>query len=250
MNNMEENLENLTEKEHEMNESIEEPIVNTAEAEQKPESKPVVEETPASCEKKCCGAAHWIVEGVLAAAVIALFILHFAGGNKKAPVVQKPVEKGNGETVFINIDSINANYELVDILTKDIEAEMSKQEAVFQNRQAALERKAAQFQQNYQAGILTQVQIENAQQQLMQESETLKEDYARVMGDLEARQAAALKQIADSVINATKLINAERNASYVFSYQYGGQLIDADPSKDVTNELLEILNEPFKSKKK
>ena len=145
---------------------------------------------------------------------------------------------------------MNTNYELVDILTKDIEAEMTKQEAVFQNRQSALERKAAQFQQNYQAGILTQVQIENAQQQLMQESETLKEDYARVMGDLEARQAAALKQIADSVIKATKLINAERNASFVFSYQYGGQLIDADPTKDVTNELLEILNEPFKAKKK
>jgi len=71
-----------------------------------------------------------------------------------------------------------------------------------------------------------------------------------VMGDLEARQAAALKQIADSVINATRRINAERNASFVFSYQYGGQMIDADPSKDVTDELLEILNEPFNTKKK
>ena len=159
-------------------------------------------------------------------------------------------EPRSGEIIYINIDSVNANYELVDILTKDIEAEMSKQEAVFQNRQAALERKYNQFQQNYQAGILTQIQVENAQQQLMQESETLKADYERVMGDLEARQAAALKQIADSVINATKLINAERNASFVFSYQYGGQLIDADPSKDVTYELLEILNEPFKAKKK
>ena len=218
----------------------------------------VVNEEPVkeTCEtkKKCnCNICSCIVNAVLIVAVIVLYILYFffpktASHRPSQNVVN--TEPRSGEIIYINIDSVNANYELVDILTKDIEAEMSKQEAVFQNRQAALERKAAQFQQNYQAGILTQIQIENAQQQLMQESETLKEDYARVMGDLEARQAAALKQIADSVINATKLINAERNASYVFSYQYGGQLIDADPSKDVTNELLEILNEPFKSKKK
>lgn len=214
------------------------------------------ENTNESCEtkKKCnCNLCRCIIDAVLVVAVIVLYILYFFFPKTTSHRPSQNVvntEPRSGEIIYINIDSVNANYELVDILTKDIEAEMSKQEAVFQNRQAALERKAAQFQQNYQAGILTQVQIENAQQQLMQESETLKEDYARVMGDLEARQAAALKQIADSVINATKRINAERNASYVFSYQYGGQLIDADPAKDVTNELLEMLNEPFKSKKK
>lgn len=217
----------------------------------------VVNEEPVkeTCEskKKCnCNLCRCIVDAVLVVAVIVLYVLYFffpktASHKSVQPVVN--TEPRSGEIIYINIDSVNANYELVDILTKDIEAEMSKQEAVFQNRQAALERKAAQFQQNYQSGILTQIQIENAQQQLMQESESLKADYERVMGDLEARQAAALKQIADSVINATKRINAERNASFVFSYQYGGQMIDADPAKDITNELLEILNEPFKSKK-
>lgn len=208
-----------------------------------------------TCEtkKKCnCNLCRCIVEAVLVVAVIVLYVLYFFFPKTASHTPSQKVvntEPRSGEIIYINIDSVNAKYELVDILTKDIEAEMSKQEAVFQNRQAALERKAAQFQQNYQSGILTQIQIENAQQQLMQESENLKADYERVMGDLEARQAAALKQIADSVINATKRINAERNASFVFSYQYGGQMIDADPAKDITNELLEILNEPFKSKK-
>lgn len=214
------------------------------------------EKSHETCEtkKKCnCNLCRCIVQAVLVVAVIVLYVLYFffprTASHKTAPNNVVNTEPRSGEIIYINVDSVNANYELVNILTKDIEAEMTKQEAVFQNRQAALERKAVQFQQNYQAGILTQIQVENAQQQLMQESETLKADYERVMGDLEARQAAALKQIADSVINATKRINAERNASFVFSYQYGGQMIDADPSKDVTDELLEILNEPFKTKK-
>ena len=218
----------------------------------------VINEEPVkeTCEskKKCnCKLCRCIVDAVLIVAVIVLYVLYFFFPKTASHTPSQKVvntEPRSGEIIYINIDSVNAKYELVDILTKDIEAEMSKQEAVFQNRQAALERKYNQFQQNYQAGILTQVQVENAQQQLMQESENLKADYARVMGDLETRQAAALKQIADSVIVATQRINAQRNASFVFSYQYGGQLIDADPTKDVTDELLEILNEPFKSKKK
>ena len=216
----------------------------------------IKEETPQEmCEtkKKCnCKLCRCIVDAVLIVAVIVLYVLYFCFPKTASHTPTRTVvntEPRSGEIIYINIDSVNANYELVDILTKDIEAEMSKQEAVFQNRQAALERKYNQFQQNYQAGILTQVQIENAQQQLMQESESLKADYERVMGDLEARQAAALKQIADSVITVAKRINAERNASFVFSYQYGGQMIDADPSKDITDELLDILNQPFKSKK-
>ena len=92
---------------------------------------------------------------------------------------------------------------------------------------------------------MTQVQIEYAQKQLMEESEKLQNDYATVMGDLENRQAAALKQITDAVMDATKRISEERDATFVFSYQYGGQLIDADPTKDITEEVLEILNESY-----
>lgn len=212
------------------------------------------ESNPETCKKKKCSCciAKWIVEIVLVLAVIGLYILYFffpkTASHRSTPVVN--TEPRSGEIVYINIDTINSQYELVNVLTDDIETEMAKQEALFKNRQSALERKYAQFQQNYQSGILTQVQVENAQQQLMAESEALQADYNQVMSSLEARQAAALKQIADSVIAATQRVNAERNASFIFSYQYGGQMLDADPTKDITNEVLDILNEPFSKKKK
>ncbi|MBP5563498.1 MAG: OmpH family outer membrane protein [Bacteroidales bacterium] len=255
---MEENLEGKTEKEYEMNENtyemneiIEETVVNTTEVEQKQVSKPIVEEAPASCEKKRCGAAHWIVEGVLAAAVIALFILHFAGNGKKAPVVQKPVEKGNGETVFINIDSINAHYELVSILTDSIDAEKQRQAVVFQNRQKALEQKAANFEKNYNSGSLNPQQIQYAQQGLQEESTRLQNDYAQALESLEIRYQAALQQINDSLLAAANRVNATYNASYIFAYQGGGgsQLLYGDPAHDITVEVLNELNKSFKKKK-
>ena len=194
---------------------------------------------------------HWIVDGVLVVAVIVLYILHFCCGNsgKKATVAARPVEKGTGEVVFINIDTINEHYELVKILTDSIDAEKQKQAVVFQNRQKALEQKAANFEKNYSSGSLTPQQAQYAQQSLQDESTRLQNDYAQAVESLEARYTAALTQMADSLNAAAQRVNAAHNASYIFSYQSGGQLLYADPAHDITNEVLDELNKSFKKKK-
>lgn len=217
--------------------------------ENKPMDLPEKEEIKPTCEKKC-DLAHWIVDGLLAAAVVALFILHFAGGNKKTQVVQKPVEVGTGEVVFINIDSVNEHYEMVKILKDTLEAEQQKQELIFKNRQKALENKAANFEKNYSSGSLTPQQAQYAQQSLQEESLRLQTDYSNFMEDFQARYSAALEQMADSLNAAAKRVNESYNASYIFTYQSGGQLLYADPAHDITQEVLEELNKSFKKKRK
>ncbi|MBO7630266.1 MAG: OmpH family outer membrane protein [Bacteroidales bacterium] len=216
----------------------------------KPVDLPETEEVKPSCEKKCnCQIFHWILEGVLLAAVIALFILHFMDKGGKTPVMQKPTEVGTGEVVYINIDSVNEKYEMVKILKDTLEAEQQKQEVIFNNRQKALENKAANFEKNYSSGSLTPQQAQYAQQSLQEESTRLQRDYSNYMEDFQARYAAALEQMADSLNAAAKRVNAAYNASYIFTYQDGGQLLYADPAHDITNEVIEELNKSFKKKK-
>lgn len=261
---MEENEEIVNEPQgtvsEEVNQKVEEAVTNeqpvaesTEPAAQKPEPDPIPVEEPKSCEKKCnCQMAHWILEGLLAAAVITLFILHFAGNGKKTAVIDKPAEVGNGEIVYINIDTINENYELVKILTDSIDADKQKQAVVFQNRQRALEQKAANFQQNYSSGSLTPQQAQYAQQSLEEESTRLQSDYAQALESLEARYIAAQQQMNDSLLAAAKRVNASYNASYIFAYQGSGgsQLLYADAAHDITQEVLNELNKSFKKKKK
>ena len=204
--------------------------------------------------RKKCGhhcVAHWIIEGVLFIAVIVLFVLHFSGSKDDTyapPVV--PSKPGTGEIVYVNMDSVNKKYEMVKLLTDNLDAEKQKQTVLFQNRQKALENKYANYQQNMQSGQLNQKQAQYAQMSIQQESEQIQSDYQKVTDNLQARYTAALQQVADSLTAASKRINAKRNASYVFSYQYGGQLIYVDPSKDVTNEVLKELNKSFKKSHK
>ena len=156
----------------------------------------------------------------------------------------------NGEILFFNLDSVYAHYILVETLNDEIESETDKQFSIFQKRQADFQQKYDQFQQNYQAGVLTQSQVEEAQQQLSQEYDKISADYESAMDYLDVRKNEISKKITDSIANAVKRINAKRNASYVLVYQYGGFLYDPDPSKDITNELIEMLNEPFNTEKK
>ena len=218
--------------------------------ENKPSEIPEKKGVKASSENRS-SMIHWIVEGLLAAAVIALFVLHFCGGNscKKTAVAPKPVEVGTGEVVFVNIDSVNEKYEMVNILKKSLEEEQKKQEVVFQNRQKALENKAANFEKNYSSGSLTPQQAQYAQQGLQDESARLQKDYSDFLEDFQARYAAALEQMADSLNEAAGRVNANHNASYIFTYQSGGPLLYADPAHDITDEVIEELNRSFNKKK-
>jgi len=189
-----------------------------------------------------------IAYSVLLAAVVVLYILHFTAPKASVFVPKEMVgEPGSGEIVYVNLDTVNEKYELVTILTGAIKEEMAKQEAIFKNRENAFQRKYNQFQENMNAGILTQVQMENSQKQLAQEYQQLEADKERIFDDLQNRQAAALLQIYDSLQAAVHRINTAINASYVISYQSQSPfLLQTDPTKDITDYVLFELNRSFK----
>ena len=181
-------------------------------------------------------------------AVIVLYILHFITPKQEVFVPKEFSGKpGTGEVVYVNLGTINPNYGLVKILTGDIEKETKKQEAIFQNKEEAFKKKYAQFQENYSKGILTQVQIENAQMQLEQEYAAITSEKENVFNDLQNRQSTALLQIYDSLQTVIKRVNLQRNASFVITYQANSPfLIHADPSKEITDQVLFELNKPYK----
>ncbi len=198
-----------------------------------------------------CHWAHLIFDLLLLAAVITLFVLHFTDrkpAKAAPPTVTEQV--GDGSVVYVNLDTINDKYEMVSLLTDSIDAEKQRQTVQFQNRQKALENKLANYQRNMQSGQLTAQQAQYAEASLQQESQKLQSDYAQAVESLEARYTAALEQIADSLRAATLRVNAGVNASFVLTYGSGSPMICADPSRDITGQVLEELNKPFTKKNK
>ena len=202
------------------------------------------------CKHSKCAVWRIIFYSFLMIAIGVLYFFHF---SKPKQEIFTPKEftgtPGTGEVLFMNLDTINAHYELVKILQDDIKAEMSKQEAIFANKENAFKKKYATFQENYSQGGLSQVQIENASRQLELEYQQLEANKERVFSDLQDRQATALMQIYDSIQAASYRVNAMKNASFVITYQTGSPFVLlTDPSKEITDEVLFELNKPYKKR--
>ncbi|MDR2979532.1 MAG: OmpH family outer membrane protein [Bacteroidales bacterium] len=198
-----------------------------------------------------------ILNVVLLVGLAVLYVLYFTG-EKKAKTSATPSlasyqpivsnEPGNGEVLFINMDTLQAYYALVDILEKDIDQDKKRLEASFANRQETFQQKVNQFQQNLQANTLTEQQAMNTEKMLTDERDKLEYDFEMADVNIKSRQLTALQQVMDSIVLATQIVNAEYNASYILSYQYGGQLIYADPTRDITKQVLDRLNAYYEGK--
>lgn len=74
-------------------------------------------------------------------AVIVLYILHFITPKQEVFVPKEFSGKpGTGEVVYVNLDTINANYELVKILTGDIEKETKKTGSHFPKQRGSIQK--------------------------------------------------------------------------------------------------------------
>ena len=226
------NTENLTEE----NYTPEETTLN-----------PEPEKKEKSCNSKTC---NYLLMAFLTIAVIVLYVLHFLP-EKEAKFTPKPIEgkAGSGEVLYVNLDSINNNYILVDQLTKEIEEKYSQMEATFAKREKDFEQKSAQFQENMNKGILTEVQAQYAYQQLQEEYQQIMLDKENASIALQNEQANSISVIYDSIQKVADVINAERNASYILLYQAGSPfMLHADPTKDITDQILFELNKKEQNK--
>ncbi|MBQ7550697.1 MAG: OmpH family outer membrane protein [Bacteroidales bacterium] len=216
---------------------------------------------PAAEKKSCKCKCGLIIQCILAAAVITLFILHFCGigygSCKKSAATETFVptvvnaEPGDGSVLYVDLDSINEKYIYIKDKKAELETEMQKQEAAFKQRQDAFQKKYQQFQQNLQSGVLTEVQVQNTQTQLQAEYEKMENDYNTVINKLTETQVAVNKAMLDSLYAAAARVNQEYNSSYILTFQKDMPLlIYTDKTKDITEQVLFEMNKSFKELKK
>lgn len=236
----------------EINENIQEQEV------QHEENLEFIADAPKEKKKNCtstkgnCNMIHWIVEGVLLLAVIALFILHFVGtkggdtsDNGNAPAVKVATKPGNGNILYVNLDTIY-ECDLFEEKQAVLDAESKKLEDAFTSRQKKLESDYTQFQKNMNAGVLTETQMQYTYQQLETESNKIREDYQTAMENLAQKQADLTNEMLEALREAADMVNASVEgdpASYVITYSSSNPtIVVVDPNRDITAQVVKELN--------
>lgn len=195
----------------------------------------------------------YIINGVLAVAIIILFILFFTS-NKKSTVegTASPLKFAEGDSVllplaYINVDSIYLNYNLAKDANDALMRKYNSSNADITKRQRQLESEYADFQKKVQNNAFLsteraqqeQLRIQQLEADLHALAQKYQEDYAR-------EQQKMNGQIADSVRLCLKEYNKTANYQIIFSNAGLDNILLAKESYDITAKIINILNARYK----
>jgi len=190
--------------------------------------------------------------GVLAVAVVVLFILHFTGNSGKSDTNQNVKENsvvqksGELKIAYVFVDSVLANYEYYKILTDKLLANKSSLERELASKGEAFQKEVAEFQNKVDKRLITSWDAETRQKQLTDKQQTLVGLQNDMQQKLLQDEQAVNIQLHDSVINAVNDVNRAMGYNIILSNTFGGGLLYADNYMNVTPQVLARLNEAYR----
>jgi outer membrane protein len=193
-----------------------------------------------------------IFSGVLALAVIVLFVLHFSGKSNKVvdnQSISEGVLLGNtGEVkiAYVFVDSVLANYEFYKILTDRLLGKKSGLERELTGKGESFQKEVADFQYKVEKKLITSWDAETKQKQLAEQQQVLANLQNDMQNKLAQEEQTVTIQLHDSVINAVNEVNRKLGYNLVLSNSFGGGLLYADDYMNITKQVLDRLNDVYR----
>jgi len=183
-------------------------------------------------------------------AIAVLFYLHFSGPKAAVETVDAPETASMTDTLVANAGPVNIAYLRTDSLLKGYKLvkEVNEQMIAEQMRlEKSMKRKIDAFQQEYlaaqqQATTMTQQQIEALQAEFQQKEQGLMKTQQNMEQSLLATEKAKNVALYAKINVLLKEFSKENGYSYVLGYDPPGDVMFANESMDITNEVVEMLN--------
>lgn len=171
-----------------------------------------------------------------------------AGGIDASKII--PEEKGPGANVlWVNIDSIDANYEAFADLTKEAGDDYNSMLAAYQEKAKKLQDHYDLLQQKAQMGTISASDAAAEEASINSGMEQLKDmetNLANLEKDAMDKNAVITKDVTDFLDEFA----AAKNADYVLGYGASSNVLYANKKMDVTDEVLNGLNAGYRKKNK
>jgi outer membrane protein len=186
----------------------------------------------------------WIVNGVLAVAVIVLFFLHFS--TNSTPTKASINDKGGVKIAYFEIDSIQNSYEFFKEVKSSLQVkdmENTKQLTNLKNEYIA---KYQELQKN--AQFLSQAEVASRQQDLVKAEKNYTAKEQQLSQELQEESFKRLQEVKKKI--EVFLANYNKNKEFAFILSSNADLMYyKDTTYDITADIIKGLNADYKSKK-
>jgi len=196
---------------------------------------------------------NYIINGVLAAAVIVLFVLYFTGESGKenehhSSASEQVISQGGGSIAYFKVDSVMSNWKLYFDMQDELASKQTQLETDFEKKSQSYMKRVEDAQYKIQRGLVTRAEIEQLQQQLAAEEQNLVNLQQNYGLQMQEEGLVKNRQMIDKLEQFIKSYNADKKYTYIFSYAFGGNLLYGDDAYDITDEVISGINEMFPAK--
>lgn len=186
----------------------------------------------------------WIVNGVLAVAIVVLFVMHF--NSNGTPTKSAISENGGVKIAYFEIDSIQNSYEFFKDVKSALQVkdmENTKQLTNLKNEYIA---KYQELQKN--AQFLSQAEVSSRQQELMKAEKNYSSKEQQLSQELQEESFKRLQEVKKKI--EVFLANYNKDKQFAFILSSNADLMYyKDSTYDITSDIIKGLNADYKYKK-
>ena len=194
-----------------------------------------------------------ILNIVLAIAVALLYVLHFTGigssGKKAAEGL--PAGLADGSSIFyVQIDTVLNHFDMATDLTDELQKKLSASETEFQDKQKSYQNDVNDYQYKAQRGLITRSEAQTIEQQLYAKQQNLVQLQQQLSQDLNEKQTVMNRQVINAIMEYLKKNSSQLDYKYVLGTSFGGNILYANDSLDITRNIISGLNAEYQQNKK
>jgi outer membrane protein len=185
----------------------------------------------------------WIVNGVMALAIIVLFVLHF--NSNSTPIKSSALAAGGVKVAYFEIDSIQNSYNFF----KDVKAALQAKDVENAKQLTALKNafaiKYQELQKNGQ--FLSQAEIGARQQELAQLEKNYTNREQQLASEMQEESFKRLQEVKQKIEAFLVSYNKNKEFAYIFSSN-PDLMYYKDTAYDITADIVKGLNAEYKPK--
>jgi outer membrane protein len=193
-----------------------------------------------------------VLYAVLFLAIAGLYLLHFTGNKKvkKADPSGTPTESTAQGIAYINIDTVIFNFDMFLDRRNELLEKQKSAEAELTSKGTQYERGAKDYQNKVSKGLVTRATAAEMEQSLMQQQQELVSLRDKLQSNLVEEEQVMNRQVLVYITEFLEQNRTEYNYQYIFGKSFGSVVLYSDNSLDITQKVLDAINEKYKGEKK
>ncbi|PDP46577.1 hypothetical protein CLI82_06190 [Porphyromonas gingivalis] len=194
---------------------------------------------------------HYVIEAVLAVAIIILFIMMPRSSASKAKTTNPKAEQAAATLpiAFVRMDSLASQYEYFRDMNKQLAAEAEQNQRTLATKMAAMQKAAEDFQRRLRTNAFTSEDAARVEQEkilkMQEEGQRLELSMTQALAN---KQAEANEKMYRIVREQVSEMNKDGKYRYILTNVGLENLLYADSTLDITDDVVKFLNDHYRKK--